>query len=238
MINCMFKIHRLLTALNPFKNCVLCQQSKNPAQSICDFCQAQLPWLVHSCECCGAATATHSQTCGQCIQNPPLRRRTVCAFNYAFPVKQMITGFKFDAQFFYLPPLLHALHNTVLAKYQHDNLPTALLAVPLHRHRQQHRGFNQAQIIAQYLKKKLHIPLLLNTAYRTKNTPAQAQLSKTERHRNLQQAFLIKRPERIQQQHIAIIDDVITTGSTVESLAEGLLLNGATRVDVWGVAKA
>jgi ComF family protein len=150
----------------------------------------------------------------------------------------MITGFKFEDRFYYLPPLIEALQQAVLDHYAQDALPTALLAVPLHRHRQQHRGFNQAQMIAQSMKKKLAIPVLPHCVQRRINTPAQSQLSAAERHQNLRQAFFVKQPERIQQQHIVIIDDVLTTGSTVEALAKLLLQNGATRVDAWCLAKA
>ncbi len=172
------------------------------------------------------------------MQQPPLRTRTVCAFRYAFPVQQMITGFKFEAQFFYLPPLLAALHQSVQTAYQEEALPDVLMAVPLHRKRQHQRGFNQAHIMARYLQKKLDRPLLSNVVLRQFNTPAQALLSAEERHHNLQAAFVIKTPQRIQQQHVAIIDDVITTGSTVEQLAQLLLSAGARRVDAWSLARA
>lgn len=176
--------------------------------------------------------------CGQCLQQPPLRTRTVSAFHYRFPVQQMITGFKFQAHFFYLPPLLQALHVAILKHYINDTLPDALLAVPLHRKRQQQRGFNQAQLIAHYLQKKLAIPLLSYAVIRQLNTAAQAQLSAHERHQNLQAAFRIRKPEQIQNKHIAIIDDVITTGSTVEKLADLLLRQGAKRVDALSLARA
>ena len=234
----MMHMTALLTRLHPFKRCLLCQQSVADAQAICAFCQAQLPWITDACTCCGVTMSAAARQCGQCRQQPPQRTRTVCAFEYAFPVQQMITGFKFEAQFFYLPPLLAALHDAVLQHYQQDVLPTALLAVPLHRKRQQDRGFNQAHLIAEYLQKKLKIPLLMNAVHRNVHTAAQAQLSARERQKNLQHAFEVKRPALIQQQHIAIIDDVITTGSTVETLAQLLLDHGATRIDAWSLARA
>jgi ComF family protein len=203
--------------------------------------------MSRSCLRCGVAMVMHAHrheqwhepsVCGQCLQNTPLRSLTVSAFRYEFPVQQMITGFKFSAQFFFLPPLVQALCAALSNHYKGQSLPQVVLPVPLHRKRQVERGFNQSHLIARYLCKNMNIPILKGAVTRQVNTQPQVQLMANERQKNLRQAFVVNKVTEIQNRHIAIVDDVITTGSTVENLADLLIGHGAIRVDAWCLARA
>jgi len=111
----------------------------------------------------------------------------------------------------------------------------ALVAVPLHRSRLLERGYNQALEIARIVSFQLRLPLLLSGIVRRQPTPAQTGLGKSARRRNLRAAFAVTREFR--NCRIAIVDDVITTGATVDSLAAALLAKGASRVEAWAVAR-
>lgn len=119
--------------------------------------------------------------------------------------------------------------------YQNKELPTVLLPMPLHFHRLRTRGFNQAVEIARPIAKGLNIPLNTTACQRSKNTLPQAMLPEEKRRQNLQNAFTIK--ENFAGQHIAVLDDVITTGHTLAEFIQTLTRAGAAKIDVWCCAQ-
>lgn len=148
-------------------------------------------------------------------------------------MQYLLTGLKFRADYknARLLGLLLAEHLQKTAEK-----PDCILPVPLHKARYRQRGFNQAIEIARTVSKELHIPLDLNTCLRHRDTPHQTELSAKQRRKNLKNAFSIIKP--IQARHIAILDDVMTTGTTVHELAAVLKKAGVSRVDVWVCARA
>jgi len=114
--------------------------------------------------------------------------------------------------------------------------PELILPVPLYKSRYRERGFNQAIEIARTVGKELQIPLDITSCRRHRDTPHQTQLPAQKRRKNLKNAFSVIKP--IHARHIAILDDVMTTGSTVHELAYVLKKAGASRVDVWVCARA
>lgn len=114
--------------------------------------------------------------------------------------------------------------------------PDLILPVPLHTARYRERGFNQSIEIARTVAQTLQTPLNLSCCKRHRDTPHQTQLAAKNRRKNLKNAFSVVKP--IQVRHIAILDDVMTTGSTAHELAKVLKKAGASRVDVWVCARA
>jgi len=117
-----------------------------------------------------------------------------------------------------------------------DSAPEALVPVPLHRARLRERGFNQAVEIARPLAARLGIELDLNCCERVRNTAEQTRLDAAQRSRNLRDAFRVVR--QVPYRHVAIVDDVLTTGSTVASLAGTLRAAGVEEIEVWSCARA
>ncbi len=114
-----------------------------------------------------------------------------------------------------------------------------LLPVPLHHKKQRQRGFNQTQLLSHLISKQLTIPILLETVKRHKQTTAQEGLSLQKRKKNLNNAFSIT-PDRVNTlkgTYIVIIDDVVTTGATVNSLCQLLLQAGVKQIDVWCICR-
>jgi ComF family protein len=127
--------------------------------------------------------------------------------------------------------LSHRLHK----HYQHDPRPTLVLPVPLHWRRQWRRGFNQAHFLAAQLSRQLNIPLQSDCLARSHATQPQQGMQRRQRLRNLSHAFNVMASPR--GRHIALVDDVVTTGATANLLSRMLLEHGAERVDVWCLAR-
>ncbi len=122
-----------------------------------------------------------------------------------------------------------------LSAENEDALPQALIPVPLHKNRFRERGFNQSVLIAQYCGKKLSLPVLKRHIVRAIDNPPQSGLSKPKRKDNIRNAFVMA--NRTQHDHIALVDDVMTTGNTLFEIARLLRKNGFSRVDAWVFAR-
>ena len=198
----------------------------------------QLPWLPQGCHQCAmpleitlAGVAVH---CGACLSIPPHYHNTLAPFYYANPVKSVIRTFKFGHSFYCAPFLREALMLTITKHYQNQPLPQVLMPIPLHSKRLRQRGFNQALEIGKQIGRKLNIPIDTKSCQRLKNNSPQSMLdSKTRRAQKLKWTL----SKDFDYQHVAIIDDVMTTGTTVNSLAKILRKQGVKQIDVWVCAR-
>jgi len=215
--------------------CVLCGQPSGSA-CLCTGCKSDLPFTGTQCLRCGLPLGSpKDKICGECIQKTPPYFRTVCPLRYEFPVNRLVQAFKFRRQLAAGRILSQLICETVDSSQ--FSLPDTLVPVPLHGLRMLSRGFNQAYELASYAGRVLDIPVLNDALRRRRNTRAQSGLSRKQRHRNLRGAFYWRgstRPGR----HVALIDDVMTTGTTVAECSRILRKAGAKRVDVWVAARA
>jgi ComF family protein len=140
----------------------------------------------------------------------------------------LITDLKFGAQF-----KSARLLGSLLSEYVDKSAekPECILPVPLHKSRYRERGFNQALEIARTVSRNLQIPIDFTSIIRHKDTPHQTGFSAKKRRQNLRRAFSVQKA--VNAQHVAILDDVMTTGSTVNEVAAVLKQAGVSRVDVW-----
>jgi ComF family protein len=185
------------------------------------------------CEQCALPLAsgdTSRTLCGACLRHPPSFDATVAATDYTPPTDQLVLGLKFGAQLAFATLFSDMLHAAV-CRCQLE-LPQILVAVPLGPMRLAERGFNQALEIAKPLARKLNIPLDKRLLLRTRDTAAQALLPPDERRSNINRAFtlLSQSVDRVQDRHIGVVDDVMTTGETLNELAATLKRFGARRV--------
>jgi len=215
--------------------CVLCGL---PSTSICicPKCKADLPCTGPHCYQCGLPLGSALDTiCGACITNTPAFTRTVCALQYQFPADRLVQSFKFNRQLAAGRVLSHLMCEYVAAN--NLNRPDMLIPVPLHNLRMIKRGFNQACELGSYVSNILDIPLLTSALRRHRNTRAQSGLNRKQRRKNVRGAFYWHGPTQ-PGCHIALIDDVMTTGTTVTECARVLKKAGAKRVDIWVAARA
>jgi ComF family protein len=171
--------------------------------------------------------------CGQCLSHPPSYDRVLAPFAYAEPVRQLIANYKYRRKL-----AIGSIFTDELVEHLIESplKVEAILPVPLHPGRLRQRGFNQALELARPIARQLNLPLLINHVKRHKNTAEQASLSGQQRRANLKNAFT--QAKDIAYESIAIVDDVMTTGSTVEELSRLLKKNGVKYVEVWCIARA
>lgn len=174
-----------------------------------------------------------SPRCGACLRHPPRFDAALCPFHYAYPVDHMVRALKYHGGLAYA----RILGELLAARARVESpLPELLLPVPLADARFRERGYNQAIELGVQLERLLGIELRADVLERTRETSEQAGLARRERRRNIRGAFALLRP--IRARHVALIDDVMTTGSTVNELAKVLKAGGVKRVDVWAIARA
>lgn len=169
--------------------------------------------------------------CGSCLAQPPRFDAVASAFAYGFPVDRLVQRFKFSGDLALGAWLGEALARQVASRPR----PDFLIPAPLSAQRLRGRGFNQALLLARRVGRRLGIALDANAAAKPRDTPPQARLSRVARQANLRDAFVC--PRRLDGLHLAIVDDVMTTGATADALAAALKAAGATRVDAWVVAR-
>lgn len=229
---CLAKIQSILLPCP----CVCCGANSGN-ELLCEGCKADLPWLTRVCVSCSVPlynAPTSDLSCGDCLKNPPPFDQVIALFSYEFPINHLIHQLKFAKKL----TIARVMGEGLLQKIQEQNTekkPELIIPMPLHPQRLKERGFNQAHEIARIIAKPLKIPMNTSAIIRHKNTAEQASLPFSERKKNLSQAFLLR--EKITAKHVAIIDDVMTTGYTVRALADLLKAQGVERVDIWCCAR-
>lgn len=212
------------------KACVLCLAQSQ--QSICDACRQALPRLSPAyCPSCLLPTAT-AEICGTCLRHPPVWDHAHAALRYTFPLDKLIQSLKYRANL----PLAPVLAELLLAKLPINALPDYLIPIPLHRSRLQERGFNQAVEIGRFLSKKTGCKLLATACTRIRSTSSQTELPWKKRRQNVRNAFACTYD--FSGKRVAIIDDVMTSGATINELAITLRRQGAVEIQAWVVARA
>lgn len=208
--------------------CLLCGAPSAPAQ-ICEECQADLPWLPRArCAACALPLATGT-VCGACLTRPPRFDRVAAVLAYRFPADALIHAFKYGRRLALAQPLGEMLARAV----EHD--VDAVIPMPLARGRLAERGFNQALEVARVVARRTGIPLLPSACRKVLETPPQAALPWDERAKNVRRAFVCD--VDFDGRRVAVVDDVLTTGATLNELARVLRKAGATEVVGWVVAR-
>lgn len=223
--------------------CISCGKRGGPSLDLCAACEALLPVLAHCCRRCGLALPpqTSEPQCGQCLHRDNPVIRTVAALAYQDPVNSLIGRFKYERKLHLGRTLTQLLASKIHDHYQREELPELLIPVPLHHSRLRQRGYNQAQLIAGDLAEHLHLPVAANLVQRMRATPAQQGLRARERKRNLRGAFATTSHwQAIHCTRIALVDDVVTTMSTVLEIADVLQQDRQKplEVHVWCLARA
>ncbi len=215
--------------------CCLCGQRSLAPRDICSGCLADLPRLRARCTRCALPLAQDG-LCGICQRRAPAYDGVWALYEYGFPLNHMITGLKYDARLHLARLLAEQMAAALAADWGTVQPVDAIVPVPLHPRRLRERGFNQAQVLAEPLARRLGVPLQSAWCRRQRETEQQAGMSAKARRRNLKSAFEVTADVR--GLSLAIVDDVMTTGTTVEVLAAALKKAGARRVQVIVCARA
>ncbi len=204
---------------------------------LCVDCVARFAAPAPRCQPCGLRLGASAVLCGQCLQEPPPFVATQVVADYVFPWDGLITQLKFHGRAElarWLAPLLAAAVQRSGATTVH-----AVLPVPLAPARLAERGHNQAWELARHAAHELRLPARADLLLRVLDTPRQSTLTRAQRLANLRQAFMLDPRQRssIAGQHLALVDDVMTTGATAREAAAVLLRGGAASVQLWVLAR-
>lgn len=241
-----YKVYRRLSSLQRWVYpgiCTLCDAPGIDDLDLCRGCLHDLPKNHHACLKCALplpANPATSSVCGACLHpaHRPACDQVWAGFIYTGPMPWLVTQLKFHQR---LPHarLFAELMWLQLARpleHQPDALPDMMMPVPLHPQRFRERGFNQAVEIARPLAGRCGIRLDFSGLRRIKATERQSDLNQSDRRRNLKDAFECK--SNVRNKHIVLVDDVMTSGSTIEAAAKTLKQSGAARVSAWVTARA
>jgi len=226
---------RRITALIPGR-CLLCRSATH--KPLCDECNSELPPLGHACPRC-AEPMPRSELCGRCQQNKrsAALHCTLSPLRYEWPTDYLVQRFKFQSDLAAGRSLAEQLASAARFHMADQRCrPDLLLPMPLHGSRRRHRGFNQSAELALQLGYQLGIPAALSVAQRVRATTTQSLLPAAQRAGNLRGAFAVD--AAVAGLHVAIIDDVMTTGSSVIELANAARRAGAKQVDAWVATRA
>jgi ComF family protein len=216
--------------------CRLCGSTSGVADGLCGGCLADLPMLTFGCVRCARILPDGytAPLCGACLKEPPAFDATTAVLRYRAPVDYLIQRLKFSGELALAPLLARRLAKTIAARG--DALPELLIPVPLHRTRLRERGFNQATEVARPLGRWLRIPVDHRLCHRKRHAPPQSLTPPAARRRNVRGVFSLAEQPHVS--HVAIIDDVMTTGHTANELAGVLRRAGVRFIEVWVVARA
>lgn len=219
--------------------CVLCGGSGQPPEfDLCAACESELVANEPACDRCGDPLAGNIGgviVCGACIRSTPYFHHSFCAFRYSYPIDHLVQALKFHGAVAQGRVLGTLLGRRLLSRASHE-LPDCIVPMPLSDERFRERGYNQAIELALPVSRILGIALRTDLVVRQRHTREQAALTRKERKKNVQGAFAVK--GAVAKASIAILDDVVTTGSTANELAKVLVRAGARAVQVWAVAHA
>jgi len=214
--------------------CWLCQMPlKLPLHGLCSYCLRALPPLPPCCPRCGLPAGDPLLPCGRCLRRPPPWQRLIAVSHYCPPLSLLIARHKFSGITALSVMLARLILLSWLTVRRERGLlrPDLLLAVPLHHQRAWRRGFNQVDLLAQPLARWLGCDYRPQGLTRRRAVRVQHQLNARARKRNLLDAFQLEIP--VQDRHIVLIDDVVTTGSTAAEISRLLMRAGAASVQIW-----
>ncbi|HSM69662.1 MAG TPA: ComF family protein [Xanthomonadales bacterium] len=224
----------LLDTLLPW-SCVVCGLGTKDG-GICPVCCKHLPWNRHACQQCALPLPAGPDTlCGACLVRDPVFDAAVAPLLFQFPVNRLVHRFKFKRDLATGRILTGLLADQLVARG--TVAPDLLLPVPMHRLRLAARGLNPAFEVTRYCARALQLPYLAHARQRHRHTPTQTGLDAASRRRNLRGSFRWRGPD-LEGKDVALVDDVMTTGTTLSECARVLKRASAAHVSAWVLARA
>ncbi len=224
-------------------HCLLCGVRGDVPRDLCSACAADLAPNHTACARCALPLPIPAARCGECLKNEPPFDAAFAPYLYAHPLDLLLTQLKFGRRLA-AGRVLAELWAGALHRARADGtvcaLPEAIVPMPLHTARLRERGYNQALELAKPLAREFGVALVPGLLRRTRATAAQSDLDAAARRKNLRGAFDVDDAvlEANAPTHVVLLDDVMTTGTTVREAARTLKRAGIARIDVWALARA
>jgi ComF family protein len=213
-------------------HCMLCSDYSAEAIGLCNPCVESLPWH-RQMQCPQCALASDGYICGNCLNAAPDFDATHALFTYNYPIDSVLQQYKYNDMLHLAEVFASLFHAQYSARI--DAEIDMVIPMPMHAQRLRERAFNQALEFARNLTRKLQLPLDYNACQRVKCMPPQAGLPLKERVKNVSGVFECSKS--LQGMRVAIVDDVMTTGASLNELAKTLKKAGAARVECWVIAR-
>lgn len=216
------------------QSCLLCTGHNGGEYGLCSGCLQSLPWH-HAAQCPQCGLLTDGLICGSCLKSPPSFDATHALFRYDYPLDRLLQHYKYNESLHLADTFSTLFINRLLDTGHTNSSIDLIMPMPMHDERLKQRGFNQALEIARLISKNRQIELDSISCRRTRLTPPQASLPLKDRIKNIRGAFECNK--NLQGLHIALIDDVMTTGASLNELAKTLKQAGAAHVECWVIAR-
>lgn len=213
--------------------CLLCSGPGANGIDLCADCATELPRNRTCCQRCALPLPAPAAMCGRCLRHPPPWDSAWAPFRYGWPLDRLESRYKFNADL----AAGRVLAQSWLREPRPAEMPQLLLSVPLHRQRLRQHGYNQALELALPLTRGFGLPFERSALLRLRATGPQTELDALQRRRNVRGAFALRHGMALPA-HVAIVDDVMTTGATLAECARVLKRAGVVRVDAWVLARA
>lgn len=229
-----FDLRRMAAAVKSFalpSRCLVCGGDGQGDVELCDGCRSSLVSNPSRCARCAIPLPLPAAACGTCQRRPPPWNDIWVPLVYAWPLDRLEARFKFSGSL----AAGRALSSCWIDAGPPPAIPDAIVPVPLHPARLRARGYNQALELVRPLARHLGVAVAHDALRRVRVTEAQSDLDAVERRKNVRGAFAMHRSTGAA--HVAVVDDVMTTGSTLAECARVLLASGVRRVDVWALAR-
>ncbi len=215
----------------PVVKCVVCEKELAREFSLCDDCIARIDFINHRfCNKCGRVVEGEESICGSCQKDQLYFKQARAVGVYAAGLKEYIKLLKFNKQRQLVKPLARLLEATVLRFYSCKEIDL-ISYIPSHREKKLERGFNQAQLLAEELAKRLKLPCEKLLA-KKKVGKTQSKLDREERFANVKESFAIIDKEVVEGKKILLVDDIYTTGATVNEASKLLSSNQAQEIKI------
>lgn len=213
------------------QKCALCGALSK--EIVCEKCTQILPRPQYVCQCCAKPLFQHHTVCGDCLKFPPAFNEIKPVFSYHYPLDKLILAAKYEKNL----AILNQLGLWMIEHFKYESKPDVLIPVPSHLNDLKKRGFNQAVELAKLLSNALNISLNTTVCHCIKQKRPQAGLSAKERLQNVKGVFEVKNISP-HWQHIVIVDDVVTTGATVNEIARLFREQSLAKISGWVSARA
>lgn len=237
------KFRKAGSLLLPPSHCMFCDSKIASHTIACEPCREDLEWNDCSCYRCGEPFARSMRLpaftllCPACLASPSAIHRTVAPLRYAFPIDCCLQELKYQHRRYRAAQLITLTKQSLEDAYAEDSWPEYLIPVPLYRKDERRRGYNQAHLLAKKLSTQLALPVESHLLGKQIRTQSQTRFDRQARQRNLKHAFVWQAKHAFEAQHVALVDDVMTTGATLHTLAQLLVNKGVKRVDAWSIAR-
>lgn len=213
--------------------CAVCGKEIFDGGYFCSDCKEKLPLNDGNyCDKCGRKTLQSQQACTSCKQTAQNYQKARSVFEYKPPINQFIRKLKYYNKRFYVDILAEYLS---LTYYKHMFTPDVITYVPMTANAQRKRGYNQSQLLAEGLSSRVNVKVV-DCLEKVKETKRQSKLTKSQRQKNLKGAFRVVNKSLVKGKRVLLVDDVLTTGTTVNTICEKLLKAGVVAIDVLTVA--